>query len=423
MMIHNLNIKPLLLALAAPVLVSVADAQSHHINAGVDEGRSQPKLARAGDLEQITPARIIDTFMVFSRYGDQVFTPGNEIETELDGRARHSSLGDLDGDGDLDLVTSEWSAYAFTVFLGKGDGTFGPGIQVDTELDEFANHTSLGDLDGDGDLDLVTSALGADAFTVFLGNGDGTFGPGRQIDTELDEGATHSSLGDLDGDGDLDLVTSAAGAGAFTVFLNSGDSTFGPGRQIDTELDEGATHSSLGDLDGDGNLDLVTSARGANAFTVFLGNGDGTFGQGAQIHKELDESAKHSSLGDLDGDGDLDLVSSASDSFTVFLGNGDGTFGPGSQIDTRRDKSANHTSLGDLDGDGNLDLITSSQWLYGFTLFWGNGDGTFGPGRPIETAADEFSIHSSLGDLDGDGDLDLVTSAFLFGVFKVHLNE
>ena len=372
MMIHNLNIKPLLLALAAPVLVSVADAQSHHINAGVDEGRSQPKLARAGDLEQITPARIIDTFMVFSRYGDQVFTPGNEIETELDGRARHSSLGDLDGDGDLDLVTSEWSAYAFTVFLGKGDGTFGPGIQVDTELDEFANHTSLGDLDGDGDLDLVTSALGADAFTVFLGNGDGTFGPGRQIDTELDEGATHSSLGDLD---------------------------------------------------GDGNLDLVTSARGANAFTVFLGNGDGTFGQGAQIHKELDESAKHSSLGDLDGDGDLDLVSSASDSFTVFLGNGDGTFGPGSQIDTRRDKSANHTSLGDLDGDGNLDLITSSQWLYGFTLFWGNGDGTFGPGRPIETAADEFSIHSSLGDLDGDGDLDLVTSAFLFGVFKVHLNE
>ena len=69
-MTHSLSIKSLLLAFAAPVLVSVADAQSHHINAGVDEGRGHPKLAKAGDFEQITPARIIDTFMVFSRYGD-----------------------------------------------------------------------------------------------------------------------------------------------------------------------------------------------------------------------------------------------------------------------------------------------------------------------------------------------------------------
>ena len=70
MMTHNLIMKPLLLALAAPVLVSVASAQNHHINAGVNECRGYPKLAKAGDLEQITPAPIIDTFMVFSRYGD-----------------------------------------------------------------------------------------------------------------------------------------------------------------------------------------------------------------------------------------------------------------------------------------------------------------------------------------------------------------
>ena len=93
------------------------------------------------------------------------------------------------------------------------------GMQIDTDLDELTVHTSLGDLDGDGDLDLVTSAWGSEAFTVLLGRGDGTFGPGSQIDTELDDGAAHISLGDLDGDGDLDLITSAWRSGAFTVFL------------------------------------------------------------------------------------------------------------------------------------------------------------------------------------------------------------
>ena len=120
------------------------------------------------------------------------------------------------------------------------------GMQIDTELDSGARHTSLGDLDGDGDLDLITSAWRTDAFTVFLNSGDGTFGPGNQIDTELDSGALHTSLGDLDGDGDLDLVTSARDSDAFTVFLNSGDGTFGPGSQI-THCWMRAVHTSLGD--------------------------------------------------------------------------------------------------------------------------------------------------------------------------------
>lgn len=126
----------------------------------------------------------------------------------------------MDRDGDLDLVTSAYSSDAFTIFLNSGDGTFGPGSKIDTRLDWGACHSSLGDLDGDGNLDLITAAFYSNAVTVFLGEGDGTFGPGSQIDTQLDDHASHSSLGDLDGDGDLDLVTSAWHSDAFTVHLN-----------------------------------------------------------------------------------------------------------------------------------------------------------------------------------------------------------
>ncbi len=272
-MTHNLNIKLLLLALAAPFLVSVANAESVQIDTELDWKACHSSLGDLdgdGDLDLVTSASRIDTFAVYLNNSDGTFGLGQQVDTELDEGAEHTSLGDLDGDGDLDLVTSAWHSDAFTVFLGKGDGTFRPGIQVDTELDEFANHTSLGDLNGDGDLDLVTSALGADAFTVFLGNGDGIFGPGQQVDTELDESAEHTNLGDLDEDGDLDLVTSAKDSDAFTVFLGNGDGTFGPGSQIDTELDDWANYTSLGDLDGDGDLDLVTSAWHSDAFAVHL---------------------------------------------------------------------------------------------------------------------------------------------------------
>ena len=379
-----------------------------------------------GNLDLVTSASEPGAFTIFLGDSGGTFGLSNQIDTELDWGANHTSLGDLDGDGDLDLVTSAQLSDAFTVFLNDGDGTFGPGRQIDTELDGLASHTSLGDLDGDSDLDLITS--GFSAFTVFLNSGDGTFGPGSQIDTELDESAVHSSLGDLDGDGDLDLVTSAAGSDAFTVFLNSGDGTFGPGRQIDTELDEGATHSSLGDLDRDGHLDLVTSAQFSDAFTIFLGKGDGTFGQGAQIDTVLDDLAKHSSLGDLNGDGNLDLVTSAGYSingFTVFLGNGDGTFGPGRHADGEFYLDADHTSLGDLDEDGDLDLVSSARASGTFKIFLNDGDGNFGPGSKIDTELDMAltATHTSLGDLDGDGDLDIITSAHLLSVFRVNLRE
>ena len=125
------------------------------------------------------------------------------------------TLGDLNGDGVLDMVTAGdiGPAGEATVFLGQGDGTFTELATYTTES-AASRAVTLGDLNGDGVLDMVTAGYTTGIVgeaTVFLGQGDGTF---QELATYATEGlfSFAVTLGDLNGDGVLDMVT-AGGAG------------------------------------------------------------------------------------------------------------------------------------------------------------------------------------------------------------------
>jgi flagellin-like hook-associated protein FlgL len=196
-----------------------------------------------------------------------------------------------------------------SVFLGQGDGTFEKLNSFETEsLRSFA--ASLGDLNGDGVLYLVTAGNGGSGrATVFLGIGDGTFTKENSYATEstLSWGV---ALGDLNADGVLDMVTAGdSGLGEATIFFGAGDGTFAEVATITTET-ETSYALALGDLNGDGLLDIVTAGdSGSGQATVFLSNGDGTFKNSVTYDTESNFSASVT-LGDLDGDGVLDVVTS-----------------------------------------------------------------------------------------------------------------
>jgi hypothetical protein len=249
-------------------------------------------------------------------------TPGSSIVT-----------GDLNGDGKLDLVVvasgvvngvSQWS---LVVFLGNGDGSFGPPIN-------FPQGTSAGgalavaDFNGDHKLDVAV--LSGSGLEVFLGKGDGTFG--APVSYFAGTGVTSFVVADFNNDGIPDLA--AAGSAGLALLLGKGDGTF-----------QGATFTTLpifgllgaADLNRDGNVDLVAytnappgSISGANGILVLLGNGNGTFT--ALPQTSLLSMGTPVSLVDLNGDGKLDLVetltthSPSLTSVQVALGNGDGTF-------------------------------------------------------------------------------------------------
>ncbi|MBG8554194.1 RCC1 domain-containing protein [Hymenobacter guriensis] len=335
----------------------------------------------------------------------------------MQAQSQSVAVGDLNGDGVLDVVTTDFyggtnASGSAVVRFGLGNGLLGDPIEINGT---FPTAITLGDVDGDGDLDLVTSGAtnsnGSVQNQVYrrLNNGSGSFGNSQA--TQVSTRPTHTVLGDLDGDGDLDMLTAATQAslsfytnGTFTQTANY----FSMGT---FQAPIVAVDVALGDVDGDGDLDALI-ANGSQV-SVRLNSGSGVFSGTYDV--PMGRAMTKLVVGDVDGDGDLDLAtsSSATSTVSVRLNNGNGTFGGGA--DHLLDFAPNTLTLGDVDGDGDLDLVTagdnsnlSGAAVGQAVVRLNNGSGAFNSSSTVGTGGSKPFV--ALGDMDGDGTLDLLTS-------------
>jgi hypothetical protein len=304
-------------------------------------------------------------FVVDAPYGHgQFFDSGNSLGSVS---SRDVSLGDLDGDGDLDAFVANGPANK--VWLNDGSGNFTDSGQNLGISYPYSYGVSLGDLDGDGDLDaFVANYVQPQANKVWTNDGSGNFtDSGQNLGSE---DSYDVSLGDLDGDGDLDAFVANGGL-VNKVWLNDGSGTF-----TDSGQNLGGSGSfgvSLGDVDGDGDLDaFVASYNQANK--VWTNDGSGTFTDSGQ--NLGGSSSWRVSLGDLDGDGDLDaFVANYNQANKVWLNDGSGTFtDSGNSLGSSNSKGV---SLGDVDGDGDLDAFVANYNPPANKVWLNDGSGNF----------------------------------------------
>lgn len=336
------------------------------------------------------------------------------------GPSTDAALGDLDGDGKLDMAVL--TAEGLSVLLNHGDGTFAL-LGVNQGAGPYV--IALGDVSGDGKPDVVTVSGGV---SVLRNQGNGVFAP--PIQYAIGNGPNSVALGDLNGDGRIDIAAANGGSqsgdpGDVGVLLNTGDGTF-----VAANYPAGPNPASvvLGDVNGDCRLDLavVNVAAGVN---VLLGKGDGTFGPATAY--AAGTNPYRVVLGDLNGDGRADLALIGAGHVSVVLNIGNGRFGAAVNYPVTADHNPNSIAMGDLNGDGRRDLIVAFQAqpnfskLGGLDVFLNQEAGTFA--APVHYPVDDsrgdgvWPLTVSIGDMNGDGKDDIVSATAMSGAEPMNL--
>jgi len=457
-------------------------AQSAPLFPGESYPVTDPKRLTIGDwngdghVDLAAVSRLRDAVYVLLNDGYGVFENfpyDPDFAIPVGDQPRWIDRGDLDGDGDLDLVTADRgtsSVNGVSVLFNDGTGTFSPAQTYASGSRPLRVY--VGEFDGTPfpDLLLLCDLPGSERL-VLPGLGDGSFAagvttslpdltssPGPWVIGDLDEdgiddAVIHDQVGasiflgvpgggvlaagvvtpvldpyagvlvDVDLDGHLDYVASGYEFGAYHLGIcrGVGDGSFLPPQIV--FIGEFLVDMRAADVDLDGRADLVCTTSDAGSgeddLSVYLGTGAGLFSHWTSWRAGLSPSSLE--VADLDQDGWPDIASShdfMEGSLRIHRGIGDGRFSATVQFPT--EEGPNSLRVADVDEDGTLDLVVVSNELLGagsVVVYAGDGSGAFSESVAIPGLATPYG--SGVADLNGDGRLDLATiqSGGLFSVW------
>ncbi len=326
----------------------------------------------------------------------------------------HCVVGDLNGDGYGDLITSAVTSTEIIVFMNDTDSTGGyvnNGVALAAYTSgNYPRELKAADFDGDLCLDVAVNNYNGFTTDFFKGNCEGVLDGAVEIFDYTDVNPVGMGVGDVDNDGDLDIVNTLYTDSTVSVLLNDGSANFTESASYSAGTNP--YHVFLADVDDDGYLDILSTAYSDHVFYVFINNGDGTFADGVTYSTGAASNPKFIWVTDLDADGNLDVLTSlvGTDAAATNYGNGDGTFGavngwgtPNAVVDPSHVFPIDHNSNG---YPALYTLAYGSRNAGGYT----NTNGTItSSGTTYNASGTVYDGGANcVGDITGDGIMDLV---------------
>lgn len=335
---------------------------------------------------------------------------------EVVGYTYRIKVGDFDGDGNSDLLTTnggtinDWGARV-SVLLGDGTGDFSIGPDFKFETPNVIPSVRLGDFNGDGKDDFVAAS---DDISVLLASGNGNFNS-----TEDFEVGSSSyppiAVGDFNGDEKDDLAWWNNLSSEVSVEFADGNGGFSATENFDVGFPL-SNNQRVGDFNNDGKDDIAVvysgTFNGVGTISLILADDNG--GLGTAQNFDVEGRLRSLVLGDFNGDGNSDLAGNINDSnkVSVFLGNGNGGFSTAQNFAVG---NANLLSMavGDFDGDGKDDLATTNELSNNISVLSGYDNGNFSDTQNFEVTDDFFDKLEFLtvADFNNDGKDDLATTS------------
>ncbi|OCH17376.1 MULTISPECIES: VCBS repeat-containing protein [unclassified Aliivibrio] len=394
-----------------------------NLTPGLHDIKAESSPLSASDKIDMNPLDVVNKVLYLKEspnIGKGHFVAQPEI-TITHGWSELGVLTDLDGDGDLDYVAPQRNRKEMILALNDGKGNF---TVMDTAI--ALNHISeaviAADIDGDGDNDLITLGkyTAGNAHQFFYNDGKGKFTAGQEIILGKDDGSASKKLAqfsDFDGDGDLDLVVKIDRSSA-KVFKNDSKGLFSVLQYvIDTSTDKPFV---ISDINGDKYPDIVAKDN-------WINNGKGEFTKDGSVSLGANRGTLLSDDFNNDGSQDLFFYSETSydhERHRLLLNNGAGNFTDATHSFNKPDNNET-LALADVNGDGSTDIImaanlkVNSSSVNQIHLYVNDGLADFG----TPTLIDEKKSSEQLltGDIDNDGDVDVIST--WGGQMSIYLNQ
>ena len=315
------------------------------------------------------------------------------------------SLGDIDGDGDLDIVLAKGRHWPLDNLVFRNDGKGHFTREVLGSAPDRTYSAALADLNGDGSLDIVVSNDNPDSKRVYLNDGKGHFRDGGTFGDPKWE-TRYITLADVNGDKRPDILVANRQSGRegnpSFVCLNNGKGAFPACTPLATES---ATIIVAADLDGDGFIDLFIPHRDGGQTRIFWNDGTGTFKEKWIPVGPAQSNVRAAAAADLNGDGLIDLVVGDEKKKTVYVYYNRGKRGFADPVALTLKPAVPYSiAIGDLNRDGKPDIVVGNSEAPGSIFFHRGIAGGIASFKEIAWNDGLGAVYGvAIGDLDGDG--------------------
>jgi hypothetical protein len=352
-----------------------------------------------------------------SEYVSGIINFAAKVDFAAISNCQYAAIGDIDGDGKPDVVLINAGVDTLSVYRNTGImGTISYAAAVNFATNGSPIRVVIGDIDGDGKPDISVAHFGSTVSVFRNLSSSGVISLATNVDFATGTQSSGIAIGDIDNDGKTDIAVSNWGSADVSVLRNTGSpGTITFATKVDISAGPNPNCVAVGDLDGDGKLDMVVAniyTATARALRNTSGVGSISFDEGISL--TTGDNPTHIIIGDMDGDSKADLVvaNKVSSTISTFRNTGSsGTISFATKVDFATGSVPTDVATGDINGDGKLDIATVNGPDNTVSVFRSTGSsGTISFAAKEDFATGLSPTCVAIGDVDGDGKPDIAVS-------------